>query len=93
MAGGAIPPAPAVPASTRIPARLKRLTFRASRRNITAISVGHRPTLRRFHAGVLTLDGRGGCSITKHSLCADGTYDYSADSAEAAPEPVRSIGS
>ena len=32
-------------------------------KGITAISVGHRPTLRQFHSRVLTLDGKGAGTI------------------------------
>jgi ABC-type uncharacterized transport system fused permease/ATPase subunit len=34
---------------------------------ITAVSVGHRPTLIPFHAHLLELDGSGGCTISPAS--------------------------
>ncbi len=36
----------------------------ATAAGITCVSVGHRPTLRAFHASCLTLDGAGGAAIT-----------------------------
>jgi ABC-type uncharacterized transport system fused permease/ATPase subunit len=36
----------------------------ATAAGITCVSVGHRPTLRAFHASCLTLDGAGGAFLT-----------------------------
>ncbi len=36
----------------------------ATAAGITCVSVGHRPTLRAFHASCLTLDGAGGAVLT-----------------------------
>ena len=42
---------------------------------ITCISVGHRPTLRAFHASCLTLDGAGGAVLTPiDSAAVGGTH-------------------